>query len=805
MIRHYFIIAYRNITRHLNYSLLNIGGLAIGLASYIFIAIYINDEISYDKFHDKADRIYRVNRLYNSNDVNEDAATCSFPFAPALEFDYPDIVESTCRFFDFQVSKIFFEYREDTNNIVKYNERGFFLVDSTVFDIFTFSFVKGDPATALNSPNTIVLTSSAAKRYFGKEDPIGKILIAEEGLNFEVTGVIEDVPSQSHFKFDMLGSMSTFRQSGEGKLPQTWVWNPCWTYVLLHKNVSPDILEEKFPDFYLNHYPDLSDQDVTLYLQKLLHIHLQSHHVYEMHPNGNILYIYVLSAIALIILVLACINFMNLTTANSATRTKEIGIKKVFGGSRGNLTIQFFSETIILSLFALAIAGIIIESFLPLFNHFTGKSISYGFLLQPEGVIFAILLAIFAGFLAGGYPAVFLSSFNPVTVLQGDLSKGTKSGIVRKILVIIQFSISIALIISTLVVFTQLKFIRNANLGFNKDQIILIPTVGQIVINYDTFKENLLKHPEVEYVTGMEDIIGVNHNTRQVIIEGLSNNQKYWYPMFMVRHDFIETFNIEVVEGRSFSKEITSDNVHAIMINEEMVKNLGWTNKEAIGKSIRSDGKEKVIGVFRDFYVLSLHKPINNFILDILQDPIQAAHLTRFIAIRVNTNNYKKTLTFIRNEWNRFAPTRPFEYSFLDTELDNLYKNEIKFGKFSLVLTILTLFIACLGLVGLASFLAAQRKKEIGVRRVFGARIPDVVKLLSNEFISLILVANLIAWPFAYFVTNRWLQNFSQKTPVSWTLYLFAGLVTLIIALMITTYRAVTTSSRNPADTIRHE
>ncbi|MCD6565291.1 MAG: ABC transporter permease [Bacteroidales bacterium] len=805
MIRHYFIIAYRNITRHLNYSLLNIGGLAIGLASYLFIAIYINDEISYDKFHDKSDRIYRVNRLYNSNDVNEDAATCSFPLAPALEFDYPDIVESTCRFFNFQLSKIFFEYREDTNNIVKFNERNFFLVDSTLFNIFTFTFVKGDPATALSCPNTIVLTSSTAKRYFGEENPIGKILVAEEGLNFEVTGVIEDVPSQSHFKFDMLGSMSTFRQLGGGQLPQTWIWNPCWTYVLLHENVSPDILEEKFPDFYINHYPDLSDQDVTLYLQKLLHIHLHSHHDYEMHPNGNILYMYILSAIAFIILVLACINFMSLTTANSASRAKEIGIKKIFGGSRGGLTIQFLGETIILSLIALATAGILIESFLPLFNHFTGKNISSGFLLKRVGILHAVSLAVFAGILAGGYPAIFLSSFKPVAVLQGNLSKGTKSGIARKILVIAQFSISIALIIGTLIIFSQIRFLKNADLGFKKDQIIIIPTVGQIATNYDTFKENLLKYPEVEYVTGMEDIIGVNHNTREVIIEGLSNNQKYWYPMFMVRHDFIETFNIKVVEGRSFSKEITSDTANAIMINENMVKNLGWTNKEAIGKSIRSDGKEKVIGVFSDFHILSLHKPINNFILDMLRSPDAAAGLTRFIAIRVNTNNYKKILASIKNEWNRFAPTRPFEYSFLDTELDSLYKNETKFGKFSLVLTILALFIACFGLVGLAYFLAAQRTKEIGVRRVFGARVPDVVKLLSNEFIRLILVANLIAWPFAYFVTNSWLQNFSQKTDVNWTLYLFAGLITLIISLIITASIAISASSRNPADIIRQE
>ena len=805
MIRHYFIIAFRNIVRHLNYSLINIGGLAIGLASFIFIAIYINDEMSYDKFHEKADRIYRVNRLYNSNNVNEDAATCSFPLAPALEFDYPDIVKSTCRFFNFQVSKVFFEYRQDTSNIVKYDERGFYLVDSTVFCIFTFPFVKGDPATALNRPNTLVLTTSAAERYFGKEDPIGKILRAEEGLDFEVTGVIGNIPSQSHFKFDMLGSMSTFRQLGGGELPRTWIWNPCWTYVLLPENVSPDLLEKEFTDFYLNHYPDLSDQDVTLYLQQLTDIHLESDHDYEMHPNSKILYVYILWAIAIIVLVLACINFMNLTTANSASRAKEIGVKKVFGGSRNKLTWQFLGETIILSLIALAIAGIIVELFWPAFNHFTGKRIPNSYMFQPVSIVFAFCLTVFVGFLAGVYPALFLSSFKPVTVLQGDLSSGAKSGTARKILVVAQFSISIALIIGTLVVFSQLKYLSNAYLGFRKDQIILIPTVRQIATNYDTFKENLLKHPDVEYVTGMEDILGANHNTRQVTIEGLSQDQSYWFPMFMVRHDFIETFNIEVVEGRSFSKEITSDTVNAIMINEAMVKNLGWTNAEAIGKRIKSDGEERVIGVFKDFHILSLHKPINNFVLDMLRNLGQAAGLTRYIAVRVNTNNYKKTVTFIENEWNLLASTRPFEYSFLDQELDNLYKDEDKFSRFSLILTVLALFIACLGLIGLASYLAEQRTKEIGIRRVFGARIVDVVKLLSKEFIRLILFANLVAWPLAYFVTNSWLNNFSKRTPVNWTLYLIAGLVTLIIALMITTSRAVTASSRNPADTIRHE
>jgi len=802
MLKHQIIIAIRIILRNLNYSIINIGGLAIGLAAFIFIIIYITDELKYDMFHDKADRIYRVNRFYNSNDVDEDAATLSFPAGPALQFEYPDMIEKVCRFFDFQVSKIFFEYRNDSSEIIKFNERNFFLADSTVFDMFTFPFVEGDPETALLRPNTLVITESTARRYFGNESPVGKTLRIEEFADMEITGVIRDIPSQSHFKIDILGSLSTFRQLGGGQLPQTWVWNPCWTYVLLKEGISPDLLEDKFPEFYENHYFDLSNQDVTLYLQHLTDIHLRSHHDYEMQANSNYIYIYILSAIAAIVLVLACINFMNLTTANSACRTREIGVKKVFGSSRNRLTIQFLVETIILSFIALVIAGVLVELLLPGFNRFTGKLISQNFLFEPVSLLFALLLAVLVGLFAGIYPAIFLSSFQPVTILKGALSGGTRSGIARKILVVFQFSISIALIIGTLIVFGQLRYIRNADLGFNRDQVIIIPTVRDIVINYSTFKQELLQHPDIKYVTGMEDILGVNHNTRQVIIEELNPEQSYWYPMFIVKHDFLEAFDIEVVEGRGFSKEILSDTVNAIMINETMVKNLGWTNEEAIGKRIRADGDERVIGVFKDFHILSLHSPMNNFILDLHR--VEQAVL-RYVAIRVNTRNYKDLLSFIEDKWNSLAPTRPFEYSFLDQELNNMYSDEDKFGTFSVMLTILALFIASLGLTGLTAFLAEQKTKEIGIRRALGATVGNVIKLLSNEFIRLIIIANLIAWPAAWFFTHRWLQNFYRRIDINWLLFLLAALIALVLALAITSYRAIRVSARNPADTLRYE
>jgi len=805
MFKHYLVVTIRNLRIYLNYTILNIGGLATGLVCVIFILIYINDELSYDRFHKDYQRIFRANRLYNSNNVNEDAATCSFPFAPNLQLDYPDMVAYTCRFFNFMRDHFFIEYRKSENEIIKFNESNFFLVDSTVFDVFTFPLIKGDPATALDRPNTVVLTESTAKRYFGTDDPLGKTLIVEEGLNFEVTGVMKDLPPQSHFTIDILGSMSTFKQLLGGQLPSTWIWNPCWTYIKLHENVNPEDLQARLPDFYLNHYDDLKNQDVTLTIQALKDIHLKSHHDYEMHANSDVIYVYILSAIGVIVLILACINFMNMTTARSATRIKEIGVKKVFGSSRRKLILQFIGETVVLSFLALLIATVVVEILLQLFNNFTGKNISGLSFLYFNSILAGFGLVILVGLLAGSYPAFYLSAFNPIKVFRGGLKGVNGSGSARKILVVLQFSISVTLIIGTMIVFRQLRYLSNADIGFRKEQVIIIPSVNQVSFNYDSFREKLLTYPAIEHVTGMEDILGVNHNTRQVTIEGLSEEQSFWYPMFMVRYDFLETFDIKVLAGRGFSTEIASDTINAIMINETMARNLGWTNEEAIGKRITSDGNERVIGVFGDFHVLSLHEPINNFILDMSRNSRGAAGLTSYIAVRVNTEKYGPVLKNIENVWNEFAPTRPFEYSFIDEELDNLYRNEEKFGKFSVLLTVLALFIASLGLVGLISFIAEQRTKEIGIRRVMGGSMLAIIRLLSFEFVILILIANLIACPVAYLISYKWLNNFTERVTISPLLFIFAGVATLILALIITSGRAFIASSRNPAETLRYE
>ncbi len=804
MIRHYLKIAIRNALKHLNYTLLNVVGLAIGLASFIFIILYVTDELKFDKFHEKADQLYRVNRLYDSNDIDEDAATCSFPFAPALQDAYPHLVTSTCRFFDFQRSKMLFENQISENESIKYNEEWFYLADSNVFKMFTFPFIEGDPETALVRPNTIVITESTAKRYFGDEPAMGKILRIEEVADLEITGIMKDLPAQSHMTIDILGSLVTFRDIFGGQFPQTWIWNPCWTYVELNDNVTPSQLEAQFGDFYLNHYTDFQNQEVKLYLQPIKDIHLHSRHEYEMQANGNMTYIRILTMIAAFVLILAIINFMNLSTASSAGRAREIGLKKVAGAKRIQLTGQFLSEALVQTFFALLVAMMAIELLLPAFNNFTDKNISQGLILDPVNILLGIGLLLFVGVLSGSYPAFFLSNLE-ISRFRGEILKGSRSGFARKVLVVVQFFISIALIIGTISAYKQLNYLRDADLGYNKDQIIVVPSANNLGLRFEAFSDQLKAHNEILKVTGMEDVLGVNHNTRQMFIEGFGEDEFYYYPAFMVRHEFLDVFDIEVVEGRGFSREFPADTLSSIMINESMVRHLGWTNEGAIGKRFRSDGQESVIGVFKDFHALSLHKPVDNFILDMVGNPRGAAGLTRYFAIRVNTDNYTNVLEYVESTWDEFVPTRPFEYFFFDEKLDSLYKDEQKLSKISIMITVLAIIIAALGLVGLTSFMVEQKTKEICVRRVHGATFRHINALLSKEFLRLVSIAVLLSWPLAYYSITAWLNNFAQHINMQWLVFLVSGILALILVMTITSIHAKRATSIDPAHILKYE
>ena len=802
MIRNYIKIAIRNLVKHKFYSLINICGLAIGLASFIIILLYIIDEVSYDRYHKNADNIYRLVNVYDFDGVGENSASSPFPVAFTMKDEYPGMIKNVVRIFNFQSPRMLIELGDK-----RYNERRFFFADSTFFHIFDHEFIHGNPKTVLNESYSVVLTESAAKKYFGDDNPVNKTIKFEKQFDLKVTGVIKDVPAQSHFNFDFIASMSSVGRMFGGRLPQTWVWNPCWTYLLLEDGAAP-VLEKKFPDFIDKFFYDAEKENISLYLQPLTDIHLKSRLDYELEPNNNISYIYILSAIAAFLLIIASINFMNLATATSAARAKEIGVKKVVGVYRSQLIFQFISESIILSFISLIIALILVELLLPAFNTFTNKDIVLSILLQPKYLLALIILVLFTGAFSGIYPAFYLSAFKPVSVLKGSLRRENKSTLPRKILVVIQFVISITLIIGTLTVLNQLKFLRNADLGFNKEQVIIIPVNHTpIARSYKSVKNELLLNTDIISITAVDDIFGVAHNTHEFRPEGFPQDKLQFYPALVVRFDFVKTFDIKILAGRDYNEDNKTDPEKGMLINEAMVKHLGWgSNEEALGKKFKSlHGEERVIGVTNNFNTTSLHEQAGPFVLNIKEKPDEVMWFLKFMAIRIAPDNHKKTIDFIETKCKEFAPNRPFEYSFLDQELNKLYKDEDNLGKLSLIFSLLIIFIASLGLFGLTSFMAEQRTKEIGIRRVLGAKVTDIITLLSKEFLKLIVIAILIAWPIAFLLIDDWLSHFAYRTAINWFVFILAGLFALIIALLITAYKAYVTSQTNPVDTLKYE
>lgn len=803
MIGYYFKIAVRNLFKRSLYSILNISGLAIGIASFIIISLYIVDELSYDRYHSKSSRIYRIGQISDFGGVGENSASLPFPAGFTLMNDNPDLIESVTRVFNFQTPRTFIEYDDK-----KFIEKGFFFADSSFFTVFDYNFIKGNAENALYEDFSVVITESIAEKYFGDKDPMGEIIKFEENFPLKITGIIEDVPTQSHFSFDFIGSMRSVKQIYGGNLPRTWVWNPCWTYIVLAENVKPEQLVGRFDDFIQKYFFDAEKDAITLHLQPLTDIHLKSSLDYEIEPNNNIAYIYILSAIAIFILIIACINFMNLATATSTARAREIGMKKVVGAYRTQLVSQFIGESLIITFISAIIALIIVEISIPVFNNFTDKEISLNLLLNPTYLISLIALLIIIGFISGIYPAFYLSAFKPIFVLKGYTKLSSGSGLARKILVVAQFAISIALIIGTLIIFKQINYLKTAQLGFNKENIIVVPVDRTpIVAQYKTFKNELLQNSQIISVTAMDYIFGTAYNTHEFRPEGFPENKWQFYPALVIKHDFVKTFGLKIIAGRDYSEKNKTDPVKGMLINKAMVEHLGWDDPEnAIGKRFRSlEGEEKVIGVIDDFNATSLHKPGGPFVLNIKEAPGSIAWFLNFAAIRVKPGDHKETIKFIENKWNEFVKNRPFKYSFLDSELNILYKNEKNLSTLSLIFTILIIFIAILGLFGLASYMAEKRTKEVGIRKVLGANSFNIIKVLSSEYIKLLLIANVVAWPVAYFIITYWLDHFAYRTAISWYIFILSGFFAMVLALSITSIKAYWASRRDPVDTLKYE
>ena len=691
----------------------------------------------------------------------------------------------------------------------KFNESRFFFADSTFFGIFEHEFISGDPLAALQEPNSVVITESVAHKYFRDEDPMGKVFKFETYLPLKVTGVIKDVPGQTHLRFDFIASLSSMKQTFRGTLPGTWVWNPCWTYILLAKGVEPSQLESNFPSFIQNFYYDAQRESIVMYLQKLTDIHLHSRLDYEIRPNSNYAYIVVLSVIAVFLLMIASINFMNLSTATAGSRAREIGIRKVTGADRFKLIVQFISESLVLTLIAFILSLLLIEIFLPGFNDLTDKQIRFDYLLDPVNLFYLAGLWFILGILSGAYPALYLSSFKPITILRGSPVNTARSGIARKILVIFQFTISIGLIIGTVMIFRQVNYLRKADLGFKPDNIIMM-RINQTKVSrdFETFRNELLKNPDILNVTALDDIIGASHNTHEFWFEGMKEKEWRFFPALVVRYDFLETFGIELMAGRDYNRENKTDPEKGLLVNESLVKHMGWaSNEEALGKKFRSlSGDENIIGVFHDFQPTSFHEPGGPFILNMKEKPWEIIFFMKYAAIRTTGLNDQKVLAYLEAKWGEFEKDKPFDFFMLKDELKRLYIDEKNLGNLALAFTLLIMFVAAMGLFGLASFMAEKRTKEIGIRKVMGASVLNILLLLQKEFTWLILIAMVIAWPVSYFMVDAlFLQQFAIRVPFNLWIFILSGLFALLISLLIISYRALKASMANPVETLKYE
>ncbi len=804
MIKNYLKISLRNLFTSRFYSIMNICGLGIGIACFSLIILFVKDELSFDAFHTKKDRIYRVcEKLDAEEGQGENSCSQPFPVAQAVLNDYPQLVEQAVRFFNFQEASHTLQYQD-----IKFNEKKTFFADSTLFRVFNFPLLIGNPEKALSEVNSIVLSQELAEKYFGDQDPLGKIIKYDGKVELMVNGVFAKMPAQSHIHFDCLISFSTLKALiGPNIGSKNWVWNPCWTYILLKEGVSPEELEKQFPSFIKKYFPDFIIPQARLYLQKLGDIHLTSKLDYELEPNADKSDIFIFFAIGIFILIIACINFMNLSTVRSTNRAKEVGMRKVFGSYQSQLIQQFLGESLLLSFFALILAFGLVAVLMPLFNSFSGKNLSVILFFNWKNASLLMVVTIIVGLVSGIYPALFLSAFEPINVLKGAFSLGKNSKLFRQSLVVIQFAISLGLIIGTIIIYQQLKYLRSADLGFKKDQVIVLPVRPPMAKAYIPFSEELRSSGKIINIATMNDILGASHNTHEYNYEGMAPNKTWiYFPSLIVSPDFVQTLNIKLVAGRAFDKNIKSDDSLSVIINEAMVKHLGWGEPHnALGKQFFTpSGHERVIGVAKDFNFVSLKETVGPFVLD-LADKRNKIYWTKYIIIRILPKDVKNTIKFIEGKWNEFSQEYPFEYFFMDENLGKLYKSQDNLAKLVGYFSVLAIFIACMGLFALASFTAEQRTKEIGIRKVLGAPIYSLINLMSKEFLKLVFISALISWPLTWFIMNNWLNNFAYRINISLWAFIFSALAGITIALGTVLFHALKSAFSNPVKSLKYE
>lgn len=801
MLKNYLKIAVRHLKQHKGYTSINVAGLAVGMACCMLIYLFVQDERQYDRFHENADRIYRV---VNDRQVGDNITARAWTppaMGPTLREEFPEVLEAV-RFF--ALGKTLVERDE-----MQAFERNVVLADSSVFKVFSFQLTQGDPATALTAPHSLVLSRSMAQKYFGEEDPLGQTLTLSGDDVFTITGIFEDLPAQSHLQIDLMGSFSTMRSFVSEERLSNWIWQQFYNYVLLPEGYNPALLEAKLPDLLTRYAdPETTPHGFTYQssrLQPLTDIYLHSANLeFDNGPRGNITYVYSFSAIALFILLIACFNFMNLATARSMRRAKEVGLRKVIGAQRGQLIRQFLGESVLMALLALTLAILLVHLILPVFNAFTGKAIALNY-AQNIGFVLGLLAGcLTVGLFAGSYPALFLSSFAPIKVLKGHGSSEGGLTVLRKGLVVAQFVISTMLIVGTGVVYQQFSYLQNKSLGFEAEQVVVLQLRGDMRRNQDAIKAELLQHPGVVSAAASWGVPGewaAGDGIR------LPNSDTQWsINMMLGDHDFIDTYEMTLAAGRGFSRDFSTDAQEAFILNETAARSQGWSPEEAVGQELLWDewstGEVReghVIGVVRDFHFRSLHQTIEPLVL------LMDAPSLGLVSVRIRPENMEATLGHLQMVWETWAPARPFEYEFLDADLAEEYIAEQRLGTLASVFAGLAILIACLGLFGLAAFTAERRTKEIGVRKVLGASVPGVVVLLSKDFTRLVLVAFVVAVPLAYLSMQRWLEGFAYHVDIGIGVFLLAGGAVLGIAWLTVSYQSIKAAVVNPVKSLRYE
>jgi len=781
--------AVRHIRKHFGYSLLNIMGLTIGISSALFLIIYVSDEVSYDRYHENADRIYRVSSKITETDDQFTWNVAQIPFGPQVVQDYPE-VQSFVRFIN--MPRALYKYEDQ-----EFVEENFYYVDSTLFDIFSYRILRGEVRSAIKDPGKIVLTETAAARYFGDEDPVGKTLTTGDNT-FEVTGVIGDVPFNSHFRFDAVAARNNLpKQIGN------WGNFGVFTYLLLPRDVDVEAFETKMQGMYDAHMKTIfGPLEITIeyIMEPITMIHLYSTNPGEPEPTGSITYVYIFGIIALFLVLIAAMNYMNLATARSSGRAREVGMRKVVGSRQAPLVVQFLSESVVLTVISLIISVILLLILLPKFNLLAGKSFDVSILYSPVVIISAIGVILVAGIFGGSYPAFFLSRFSPVTVLKGEITQGSAGSLFRKILVVIQFTISVVMIICTLVVFRQLNYLKSMDQGFNQENVLTLQLNQNMVRKYPVLKQGLLENNDIKYVTSTNTPLGEGSGKVIFNLETDQGMAQRGINFAVVDHDFVDALGIKIVMGRDFQQDMPSDTLTGVIVNQTLANRMGWS--DPIGKKVQlGDGQQinaRVIGMMADYHQTGMYNEIESLML-------VWRERNNIIYVKLSGNNTEETMSYIETKWKEIFPDQPYSYTFLTERFNRQFEADEKRGLIFTMFTILAIFIACLGLFGLASYMVEQRTKEIGIRKVFGADESVIIRLISKDFLILVSVSVIIALPVAYYFMNNWLQNYVYRTKIGVMVLILAALLTMVITFITISYKAYQAAIMNPASSIRTE